>query len=176
MSRLREHGVIGFDLSLSAPAGCFIPRAWKIGCWEELIMWRMDPKPPASDDFNGLYKRLHDIARGVVSFTREHNPSLVRVENYAFSKRSSSVTRLGELGGLCRVDLFRAGYLLIPVPVSQARKVLLGELPHKDAKLAVQHALYKHGATFKDDNETDAFTVANWALSETGAPCMMLHD
>ena len=174
--RRKQRGVIGLDLSITAPAGCFIPPGWRLGVWEDLNMWRMDPVPPASDDFEALYERLDSITRGVVRFVTQHAPSLVRVENYAFSKRSSSVTKLAELGGAVRVALFNHSYVAVPVPVSQARKLLLGKLPQKDAKLAVQRALYQHGATFKDDNETDAFTISNFALSETGAPCMMLHE
>ena len=98
--------IIGLDLSLKAPAACKIPSGWRIGDWSALqvVAWE-PPVPEDAEDHDALYYRLSWIVRRVVEFCLplsvtagiESKP-IVRVEEYGFSRRSSSVTKLAELG------------------------------------------------------------------------------
>ena len=107
-------------------------------------------------------------------FAISHQVFHCYVEDYAFSRRSSSVTKLAELGGHARCEFLSYGRVLTPVPASAARKLLLGKLPRKDAKVAVQAALYGADALLNNDNECNAFAVANFGLSEQGCVALTL--
>lgn len=52
------------------------------------------------------------------------------------------------------------------------RKFLLGRLPKEDRKVWVSRMLWEAKAPFEDEDQCDAFAVANWGLSELGAPCL----
>lgn len=172
--RRREPSVVGLDLSLRSPAAVLIPAGWELGNWHELSWWSGNFPPPAPGDLAGQYARLLHITKTVVDFVVGSGATDVFVENYAFSASSTSVTKLAELGGAVRVALWRAEHLVRPVVASQARKLLLGKLPKEGAKVAVQRALYAHGAPFTNDDECDAFAVANLGLSELGLTAMTL--
>lgn len=174
--------VIGFDLSLSRPAACTIPAGWRLGDWGTLDYRSVEP-PGVGDaaDLAGRYRRLSFVARWVIDLLwNEQQPWPDRiqhafVEEYAFSARSSSVTKLAELGGVVRVAALEGRHTLLrPVVASQARRLILGRLPAKHAKVAVQQALYRAGAPFANDDECDAFVVANFGLSELGLTALTL--
>jgi Holliday junction resolvasome RuvABC endonuclease subunit len=178
--RRKQRGVIGLDLSITAPAGCFIPPGWRLGVWEDLrystFPQILKKEQEQLEELSTRYARLIEIGAWVLEFVRTHNASDVYVENYGFSRSSSSVTRLAELGGVVRTRLFESGILLRPVTASHARKILLGQVPKKDSKTETHLRLWKHNAPFANGDECDAFCVANAGLSDLGFPCMMLHE
>lgn len=73
-----------------------------------------------------------------------------------------------DLGGVVRLELVRAGIELTTVPMQTARKLLLGRCPKQGAKVAVAEALRAAGARFEGLDESDAFAVLNWGMSEVG--------
>jgi Holliday junction resolvasome RuvABC endonuclease subunit len=165
--------VLGLDLSLRRPAAVVIPAGWELGRWQDLKRLSFEPLEVASD--RERYMRVGGIVARMIVFAREHEVSYAGVEDYAFSKSSSSVTKLAELGGHARVEfLRRMGLLLRPVAASQARRQLLGALPPKNAKILTQRALYAAGAPFANDDECDAFAVANFMLTELGLVALSL--
>jgi hypothetical protein len=172
MRRRSDKVVAGLDLSLTCPAVVVIPSGWVLGDWPNLARARLITDPVNDDHARAM--RIIKIVGFVRDFVLSQGATDWFVEDYAFSKRSSSVTKLAELGGHARAEFLTYGKPLRAVPASQARKLLLGKLPRKDAKLAVQNALYTHGAKFEDDNECDAFCVANFGLSEVGLPFLSL--
>jgi len=167
--------VLGLDLSLKRSAACFIPAGWELGEWGDLTFASF-PTPDVVPNLSveeaqvARMKRIDHVAERVVDFaTNRCEPTHVRVEEFGFSKHSTSVTALGELRGVVRREVWRAtGKMMVPITVSAARRLLLGHLPRKDAKVLVQQALYKHGAPFDDDDQCDAFCVANAGLAELG--------
>jgi hypothetical protein len=174
---------VGLDLSLTAPAACCIPRGWRIGDWGALdvVAWE-PPKVEDQGDQGALYARLTWIVDAVAKFVSRstiHEVPPVRpvvsAEQYAFSRSSSSVTKLAELGGAVRVDLWRRRIVVCPLVASSARKLLLGKLPKKGAKDATQFALWEAGApkTWSGDI-LDSFAISNLALSDYGAPALTL--
>jgi Holliday junction resolvasome RuvABC endonuclease subunit len=165
--------ILGLDLSLRRPAAVVIPDGWELGRWDDLARLSFEPFEVASD--RERYQRIGGIVARLIGFARERQVTYAFVEQYAFSKSSSSVTKLAELGGHARVEfLRRTGLVLRPVVASQARRQLLGALPRKDAKLVVQLALGAAGAPFPNDDECDAFTVANFGLTELGLVALSL--
>jgi|SRR5882672_709621 len=172
-------GIVGFDLSLTAPAACFIPQGWELGDWLTLRFETYVGGDDALvktgvDALAWQYRRLIKISGWARNFVLEKRAQHTFVEGYAFSKHSSSVTRLAELGGVCRVELFTYGRTLRPVVASSARKLILGKLPREDVKRVTHQAIWDHGAPFADGDQVDAFVVANAGLSELGLPFLSL--
>ena len=172
----KSPAVAGLDLSLRCPAVCVIPEGWKVGDWKTLRCESF-PTDPLGYDVGtpeGSIERIDYViekVRGVVGGVER-----IFVEQYAFSRSSSSTTKLAELGGAIRWAYWVADpwRVLRTVTASQARKLLLGKLPQKGAKVAVQAALYANGAPFKNDDECDAYCIANFGLSESGYPHLTL--
>jgi Holliday junction resolvasome RuvABC endonuclease subunit len=164
--------VVGLDLSLTRPAACAIPHDWEIGKWRDLAWTSLETEPVENE--HDRIVRIIKIVGHVRDFALVNRASNCFVEQYAFSRRSSSVTKLAELGGHARVEFLTYGRMLQTVVASQARKLLIGKLPPKNAKVMVQQALYAHGAPFPNDDVCDAFVVANWGRSELGLTALSL--
>jgi hypothetical protein len=77
-------------------------------------------------------------------------------------------SHLGEVGGVVRLELVRAGIELRTANMGTARKLLLGKVPRSDAKMAVYAALRAAGARFETADEAHAMAAANLGLSELG--------
>jgi Holliday junction resolvasome RuvABC endonuclease subunit len=167
-----DRSIIGLDLSLRGPAACLIPAGWTVGVWDELVYrsWvttELEAPTPAE-----RYERLIAISGAVCSFVVKCQPTAVYVEDYAF--HAPRVVALAELGGVVRVDLFREGYIAIPAPQATVRKRFLGKMPRSGAKEIIKNLLKENGAPFKNDDECDAFVVANYGRSESGMVAMTL--
>lgn len=175
-TRREPPAVVGLDLSLTGPAAVAIPPRWVIGMWSALYAWTRE-YPPIKEGYEvGRAARLVEISAAVEEFilqvsVRRSCPVVVYVENYAFQKRSSSVTKLAELGGAVRARLYQRAPGLVPIPVvaASARKLLLGKLPQKEQKYAVQAAVFAAGAPKEwTEDVVDAFVVSNAGLSDLG--------
>jgi hypothetical protein len=168
--------VIGIDPSLTRSAVVIIPPGWELGDWLTL-RWCSVEVPPGDGTERQRVERMGEIVHDLVEFVHSNSwsPSRAFVESYAFNARSASVTKLAELGGILRHQyLIEFGTALEPVTASQARKQLLGKLPRKDQKLAVQLALGRAGAPFENGDEVDAFVCANFGLTECGLTALSL--
>lgn len=174
---------LGFDLSLTAPAAVAIPLNWRPGAWRSVKSWLYkipEKERPSNDDTRGQYERYIKIADWAVDVAREVRASVrYGIENYAFSRNNAQASRLMELGGIVRIQLYGAHAMIATVvSASSARKLLLGKVPRSDQKLAVQYALFNAAGAPKDweENICDAFTVTNWMLTELGGKALLLHD
>jgi Holliday junction resolvasome RuvABC endonuclease subunit len=169
--------ICGLDLSLTYPAAVVIPEHWDLGDWSAVVRLSWEPLPVST--LVGRYGRMSTIVEEILGFVLGHSVREVAVEDYAFSKSSSSVTKLAELGGHARCEFMGYGRVLQPITASHARVVLLGKLPRGKgmAKKEVQRRLMAAGADWaSNDNEADAFAIANAHLSDLGFPCVMLHE
>lgn len=191
LERAPGPAVVGLDLSLTRPAACRIPGDWEVGDWSRVVVASWEPAVPRGDgiDFErARIERLVEIADRVRAFVEmgarspgdrevvvEPRVDAVGIESYAYSSSSSSVTKLAELGGVVRVSLFSYGIVPVPVVAASARKLLLGKLPRADQKAWVQAALKRARAPFwEDDDQADAFCVANWLRAELGGVALVM--
>lgn len=169
--------VIGFDLSLTAPAAVAIPLDWRPGTWRRVESSLIrPPEPPKDAPLEWHMRRYITIAAWAVGFvSRFVGPRHVFRESYGFNQNTKNGSRIMESGGIACCDIYRRfGDVVRPVAASSARKFLLGFNPSKttghNAKVEVRAALYKAGASKKwDDNICDAFVVTNFGLTEVGA-------
>ena len=173
--------VLGIDPSLTRTACVLIPPGWELGCWAALRYFSVGEKPPARKELSiGDYERLRiermaRMAEAVAGFCLTA-PGIIRgyIEGYGYSMGGAGAHSLAEFGGILRYWLvLRCGIVVEPVQEASARKLLLGKLPPRDRKLAVQLALGKVGAPFNSD-ECDGFAIANWGLSELGLTALSL--
>ena len=165
--------VLGLDLSLRRPAACVIPEGWQVGDWKALHLLAFDGED--SHDERSHYARIIKIVGKMRDFMLAYGVGLndAWVEGYAFSRNSSSVTKLAELGGVARCEFLSYGRVLRAVPQSSVRKLLLGKVPREDPKKFVQAAFCEAEAPFWEDPDIcDAVAVANWGLSEQGKPAI----
>jgi Holliday junction resolvasome RuvABC endonuclease subunit len=166
--------VLGLDLSLTSPGMCVIPCGWELGDWGGLHCFTWVPEIFGQTERDRI-SRIVGIADFVFAYALQHHAEHVFVEQYAFSRSSSSVTKLAELGGAVRAKFYwEAQIVLQPVVASQARKLVLGKLPAKDAKKLTHMALASAGAGFENGDVADAFVVANFGLSELGLTALTL--
>jgi hypothetical protein len=173
--------VIGFDLSLTAPAAIALPTNWKPGDWKIVKAWLGKPTAPKQDDMRGRLVRYEAIAEWAVKIVGVCSSLGVRpacfVEAYGFSKNNAQASQIMGSGEIVKLEVFRRwGALITPVAANTARKLFMGKCPQKDPKTHVQNALFNKCKAPKtwDENQADAFVIANWGLSEAGGKCLSL--
>jgi Holliday junction resolvasome RuvABC endonuclease subunit len=168
--------ILGLDLSVRAAAAVSVPLAWD-GDWQQVKS--MVVGEPLREDATDTERarRCETIAMRIVAFSRATGVTIALIENYAFSRRSSSVHKLAELGGIVKLELVRAGIDLQRANMSATRKFLCGTI-HRgtNPKVAVHQALRAAGAHFETLDESDAFCAANWGLSEEGGYCLCQNE
>jgi len=161
--------LLGLDLSLRASAAVAVPLDWD-GDWSRVrsCIAGENLRKHASDAERA--RRTETIAARLVGFARTAGATHAFVEGYAYGL-GTAAHALGELGGVVRLELVRAGLVLHTVPMNTARKLLLGRCPREGAKVAVAEALRAAGGRLETLDEYDAMAVANWGLSELGGYC-----
>lgn len=160
--------ILGLDLSIRAAAVVAVPSDWD-GRWsrvQSMVAGESLPKG-ATDNEHAL--RNQSIANAIIRFARRVGATHAYIEGYAFSRRSSSVHQLAELGGVVRLELVRDGLEVATVNMGQARKLLLGKVPRESAKLAVYDAFIAAGRRFESLDESDAMAIANYGCAQHGA-------
>ncbi|HEX8867343.1 MAG TPA: crossover junction endodeoxyribonuclease RuvC [Lentzea sp.] len=115
-------------------------------------------------------ERLHRIAQYLESTLSHDSISInaVAIEGYAFGQRVSLAT-MGQVGGVIRLAIHRAGFKYAVWPVASWRKAVLGNA--RLAKDEVRLEVYKRYAVqIPDDNALEAYCVAmaEW-LAQSGA-------
>jgi len=148
--------VVGLDLSLTATG--YAP---SIGLWGVL-------KPAKS--LSGA-ARLDMIERLVMTLM-EPAPDLVVIEGYAYG-RPNQAAHIGELGGVIRLALHRAGHVFVDVPPANLKKYATGKgnASKPDVRVGV---LQRFGHDIADDNSCDAFVLRAMALDALGAPMVKM--
>lgn len=110
---------------------------------------------------------ITDVIRGL---TDAHGARpRIAIEHYAFSKHSSSVTKLAELRGVVKSQIWLV-FQLIPdmVTVGEARRTVLGK--GVLAKSSVIELLRRRGLTVGDHNIADAYVVAECLRRRASVP------
>jgi Holliday junction resolvasome RuvABC endonuclease subunit len=158
--------LLGVDLGTRVCAAVAVPTDWD-GDWKRVRSMTVGEKLRRSATDEERARRTETIATRLVAFARETGASEAWIESYAFSRKTAAHT-LGELGGVVRLELVRAGVHVRTAQLSTARAMLLGKVPRSDAGIAVYTALRAAGAPFTTADEAAAFCAANLGLSEIG--------
>lgn len=161
--------LLGLDLSTRAAAAVAVPLAWD-GQWSRVASLVVGEKLRRDATDAERARRTETIAARLVAFAKSHGVTQAWIEGYAFAQRDSAHT-LGELGGVVRLELIRAGIEIRTANMGTARKLLLGRVPRSDVKVAVFAALRAAGASFETTDEADAFCAVNLGLADLGGYC-----
>lgn len=163
--------ILGLDLSTRCAAAVAVPLGWNLEFWKVRTLVVGEPLGRSATDAERA-RRNAEIAMQIVAFTLDYGCSVAWFESYAFAARTAHAHSLGEVGGVVRHELVRAGVEIRTANVSTARKLLLGKIPRGKgaAKNAVAEALRAAGASFRTLDESDAFCCANFGLAEAGLP------
>lgn len=149
--------IIALDLSLTQ-TGCAVV---------DLLNGRVQTcaiQTPASE-VKGL-KRLQKIHQSIVDIivpivNSQLKPKILfSLEGYAygFKQKTTSLLQLGELGGIVKSDLYRAGHDFVVVQPTAIKKFVVGGRAQKDEmRLGV---FKKWGFEAKTPDEIDAFALA----------------
>lgn len=165
--RTRHRVILGCDCSLVGTGLIAVPLDWE-GDWKRIAFKSVGWSLPSGSSDRKRVERLCHIAETAVAFAAEHGATLAAIEGLVFGKVTAAHS-LGEVSGAVRVALHLADVELVTAPCSTSRKLLLGKLPRKAAKLAVRDRLLALGAPFTSLDEMDAFAAANLVLRSLGA-------
>jgi len=108
-------------------------------------------------------ERLDEISKEVDEIVSSVEKPIVAVEGYAFAKRSSHAHAQGELGGIVRLQLYRAEIPFIEIPPTNRAKFATGKGNANKAEV-VSYVSAKTGIVWSGsgaDDECDA-----WVLRE----------
>lgn len=168
----RIASIVGLDLSLTGAAMCEVPIARDANDWKRV---RFDTAGYglANGTQHEKVRRIVRVTGRVVQFVERAETNkrgvVVFIEGYAFSRHSSSVTKLAELGGAVRFALAtELGIVAQEMTASRARTYLLGNLPRKNQKAIAQATVRSFCPLTLTGDEADAFVVANAGLAELG--------
>ena len=162
--------LLGLDLSVTAAAAVAVPLDYE-GDFARVASVVIGEKLRRDATDVERARRTETIAARLVRFALENRCSIAYVESYAFGQRTAAHT-LGEVGGVVRLELVRAGLDVRTANIGSARKLLLGRVPRQDAKIAVAEALRAAGAPLDWSLDvTDAMACANLGLSMLGGYC-----
>jgi hypothetical protein len=181
---VEERAVVGLDLSEKASAAVWLPARWQPGDWRSIVAETFDAE---AEQEAGGYRRIYVVACAVRGFVEAvwrrdpHRFPAVFVEQYGFSYGSSrAVTGLAELGGSVRFTLRERHKAAVhPLVASSARKLLFGpqrRMARKEWKALVAVELGRMGCPLDDEDQRDAFVVANAARHALGLPCLAHGD
>lgn len=176
--------VVGLDLSLTS-SGVVVVQDWwhEPACgpecfwcgtcpgfqWGEVEHRTFGSDLPATATERERALRRRGIADEIV---RVVGPGAhVYVEGFSYANQHPAVA---ELAGVVKDRLLSELDVAVEaVPPLKARKLFLGRCP-KGSKKLVSQALERTGAPFANEDECDAFVVANWGRHARGLPAM--HD
>ncbi len=176
MPRVRRGAILGLDLSTRASAAICLPGGWA-GDWLQMreLVVGIKLEQGASDYDRAA--RTETIAEQLVRFAVDYHVSDAWIEGYAFGMNTAAHT-LGELGGVVRLELMRAGIRLHTANMGTARKLLLGGVPRGKgaAKAACLRAMVAAGMPLRGPKAVwldlvDAFVAANLGLADREGFC-----
>lgn len=171
--------LMGLDLSPTAATAAVASSTWD-GAWNRVYTFTCGHSLSKDATDEERARRCASIAEQLVRFANSHGVTRAWIEGYAFIRKgkSNSVHTIAEVGGVVRLELVRHGIQIATANMSSARKLLLGKLPKKGAKVAAHQALVAAGSpAWWTLDESDAFVCLNWGMSEiAGAYCLAMPE
>lgn len=112
-------------------------------------------------------ERLDYIEKTIIAKVQEAGVTTAAIEGYAFSTADSQKHSLGELGGIVKLALWRAGVEMIIVPATSLKKWTTTK--GNADKILMGVSIFKQtGAQFDDDNQADSYCLAMLAAQYKG--------
>jgi len=149
---------IGIDLSL-VHTGVVVLNSGKL-VEKKSIITKPEGKRPVDE-----IMRLQTIINQIVAIIDAHSPTIVGIEGIAFGVgKTTALAQLSGLNYLLRKELMIRDIAFVIAAPSSLKKFVTGK--GNAQKDEVMLAVYKRwGVTFTDNNECDAYGLAQLALS-----------
>jgi Holliday junction resolvasome RuvABC endonuclease subunit len=168
-----DQTILGLDLSLRATGIVAVPVRWGLD-WSRVHSFVVGSPLPKTASERQRFERIDGIAAQTLEHARRFDCKIVAIEQYAFSRADGHAHERGELGGVVKRELFRAGLEVCVYHATSSRK-LLGKAPRKGAKDWAAARLVSTGAPVAWlGDQYDAFLAANHHLSIIGGDALML--
>ncbi len=167
--------VIGIDPSQTGCGLVAVPLGWQQN-WHLVRAKSFGRKLGKQTTHAELVELVAAIARDVVRWVDWVRTTPEPVKVCAFiegflSRGAFNHDRVIRVGSVVEHELRGLGIYCQPTPIASARKLFLGRCP-QGAKKMVDEVLKAQTDVLTDGDQRDAFVVANWGLSELGAPCL----
>ncbi len=161
--------VLGLDISTSGLGMVAVPTDWDLN-WRRVRFYSLEYKLKKTATARDRMDRLRALSLDVRTWAIRVGATKAWAE--ACPTFGHNIMVLAKLRCAIELELYRETNLILEdAQQSSVRQFLLGRFPPCDRKAAVSEALKVAGDPFEDDDQRDAFAVANWGLSELGAPC-----
>ncbi len=175
-----DQTILGLDLSLRATGIVAVPVRWGLD-WARVHSFVVGDRLPNTATERQRYARVDGIATQVLHHAQRLGCHVVAIEQYAFSRSDAHAHELGELGGVVKRELFKAGFDVFTYHASSSRK-LLGKVPPPPRKgikswakdWAAQRLVSTGAPVAWLGDQYDAFLAANHHLSIIGGDALML--
>lgn len=135
---------LGLDLSLTATGYCVLHSSFETG----VIKTKK----------KGLV-RLDYIRSKITECVGNCKPRMVVLEGYSFGSRVGQAFSIGELGGVVKRALWKMDQDVMIVPPTCLKKFVSGK-GNTSKDIILMKVLKKYGVEFTDNNECDAFALA----------------
>ena len=152
--------VAGFDLSLTATGVVILSLTGRV-----LKRQIIKPKVFGAERLNYIQKEIRALMSGL-------NIKLVCIEGYSTGSTNGKTFHIGELGGVVRLLLYRQGIKYMDPKPTQLKKFAtgMGGGPNGSKDQVTMFAYKDWGFQPTDNNEADAFILAQIALGLIGKP------
>jgi len=148
--------VVGLDMSLTGSGICVVQN--DVSTIETL--------KTGPHDFSCDLERLLYITNTVMSKIPQ-TPSLICIEDYFIpmsTAQTGAAMSLNSLGTLMRIKMYEAKFPFIIISPPQLKKFILGKGVGQKS-LIMKEVFKKYNVDVKDDNQADAFVLAQIALA-----------
>lgn len=168
--------MIGLDLSLTSAGMVAIPLGWNHDMSKVAVGTCGYPLTHEAT-LEDHYDRYLQIAHDVSLFCVNHKARHVYAEDHAFGAGGASSARTKEMTGIVKAELYDDHDLVVvPVQAARARSVLLGRVPRqgkgKTKGYILRNVRRLPWTTYWNDDQCDAFTIANYGVMVSGGTAM----
>lgn len=174
--RASSGSVIGLDLSLTSVGMVAIPIGWNQDM-SKVAVATCGYKLTNEATLSNQYLRYLQIAYDVLDFCVNHRARHIWIEDHAYTAPGAQSARTKEMTGCVKTKLFEEhGLVAQTIQAAAARNVLLGRIPKqgkgKTKIYVLRNVRRLPWTTYWNDDQCDAFTVANYGIMKAGGMAM----
>lgn len=152
--------LLGIDPSLTSTGLCW-------GTSAEDYQVQTCGSKPIGKSVTDRVRRYERLVEQIVTVCDRVRPSLILIEEYAYSKNMGGQMYLGEFGGILRFHLIDYTPHVIEVTATGLKKFATGK-GNSPKDLVMAHVAQRWGKIFASNDEADSFVLYQMALCLAG--------
>lgn len=152
--------VVGIDPSLTNTGICYgsTDDTWQVTTCSSVKL---------GDSVFDRVRRYESLVAKIMRILETVKPTLILIEEYAYSKNMSGQMYLGEFGGILRWNITDLTEHVYEVTASGLKKFATGK-GNAPKDLVMAHVAQRYGQLFKNNDEADSFVLYQMALVAAG--------